>query len=355
MMALPIKTVVEDIAGLCGYLASKPTGATPKEAKAVVDSKLLDTRKLSALKQWGFIEEANGRLKLLPRGRDYVRSEAPKRQAILRDVVSCVKPYSAIVERAKHRGEASVSAPDVAAHWHDHFGGEVGDSDGALNSQANCFFHLAQGAGLGSLIVGRNGSPTRFDWDTGTLSGYAPAQAEDLPAEKDDEESLGAMENKKSIPASPRSSNGDRLGQAIFLAHGKNKKPLEQLQRILAQFKIPFHVVVDEPNLGRPISLKVKETMKQCNCAILIFTADEKFVDSNGSEVWRPSENVVYELGACGYLYGDRVVVIKEDRVKFPTNFRDLGYIEFTESSLDAKAMDIVKELIGFGIVKITT
>jgi predicted nucleotide-binding protein len=95
--------------------------------------------------------------------------------------------------------------------------------------------------------------------------------------------------------------------------------------------------------------------MNECNCAILIFTRDEEFKDAKGNEIWRPSENVGYELGAAGYLYQNRIVIMKEDGVDFPSNFRDLGYISFSKDALDAKAMDVLKELIGFGIVKVST
>ena len=95
--------------------------------------------------------------------------------------------------------------------------------------------------------------------------------------------------------------------------------------------------------------------MQACNCAILIFTADEEFRDVNGDPVWRPSENVIHELGASSYLYGNRIVILKESSVELPTNFRDLGYISFEHDSLEAKTMDVLKELIGFEIVKITT
>lgn len=145
------------------------------------------------------------------------------------------------------------------------------------------------------------------------------------------------------------------LGQAIFVAHGKNKKPLEQLKHILDQFKVPHRVATDEPHLGRPISQKVRETMHECNCAVLIFTADEEFTNKEGRTIWRPSENVVHELGASGYLYDKRIVILKEDGVTLPSNFSDLGYISFAKDQLDAKAMEVLKELIGFGIVKIST
>ncbi len=153
----------------------------------------------------------------------------------------------------------------------------------------------------------------------------------------------------------PEVPSKKELGQGIFIAHGKNKKPLEQLKRILDQFKVPYKVAVDEPNLGRPIGTKVKEIMETCNCAILIFTADEEFFDKEGNSIWRPSENVVYELGASSYLYESRIVILKEENVEFPSNFSDLGYISFTKDQLESKSIDVLKELIGFGIIKIST
>ena len=71
-MTLPICTTVEDIQAVCGYLPRKPPGATLKEAKAVLDSKILDRRKLSAFKFWGLIEDQD-RLKLTPRRREAVQ------------------------------------------------------------------------------------------------------------------------------------------------------------------------------------------------------------------------------------------------------------------------------------------
>ena len=152
----------------------------------------------------------------------------------------------------------------------------------------------------------------------------------------------------------PPPSPSTQLGQAIFIAHGKNKKPYEQLKAILDSFKLPYKVAIEEPNLGRPIGEKVREIMDSCNCAILIFTADEEFRDKEGNPVWRPSQNIVYELGAAGYLYGKRIVVMKEDCVVFPSDFRDIGYIEFQKDKLSEKSMDIIKELLGMGILKLS-
>jgi predicted nucleotide-binding protein len=139
---------------------------------------------------------------------------------------------------------------------------------------------------------------------------------------------------------------------AIFLGHGRNKKPLEQLTKILTEYKIPYKVAVDEPNQGRPISQKVAEVMDECGAAILIFTADREFRDTDGNTIWRPSENVVFELGAAAVQYGSRIIIFKEESVDFPTNFRDIGHISFAKDQLDAKGMDLLRELIAFGLVK---
>ena len=140
----------------------------------------------------------------------------------------------------------------------------------------------------------------------------------------------------------------------IFIGHGKNKIPLEQLKKILDQFKIPYSVAVDEPHRGRPISQKVADIMKSCSSAIFIFTADDKLLDSEGNEILRPTDNVVYELGAATYLYGKNIVIFKEEGVTFASDFNDLGYITFEKDNIKAKATDLLKELISFGLLKIT-
>src|SRR5205807_8332632 len=99
----------------------------------------------------------------------------------------------------------------------------------------------------------------------------------------------------------------------IFVGHGKDKGPLAKVEEILKSFNIPYKVAIAEANLGQPIPTKVKNVMRECGSAILTFTKDEKFLDADGNEVWRPSENVVYELGAASLAYDDRVVIFMED------------------------------------------
>jgi predicted nucleotide-binding protein len=148
-------------------------------------------------------------------------------------------------------------------------------------------------------------------------------------------------------------SSSEVARNAIFVGHGKNKRPLEQLKQILDQYRIPHKIAVDEANKGRPISQKVADLMKECGAGILIFTADEEFKDETGNMVWKPSENVVFELGAASVLYGGKIIIFKEEIVDFPTNYRDIGYITFEKDSLSAKTNELFRELISFGLIQV--
>lgn len=141
----------------------------------------------------------------------------------------------------------------------------------------------------------------------------------------------------------------------IFVAHGRSKKPLEQLKQVLNEWQVPFVVAIDEPNAGRPISEKVAELMKSCTAGIFIFTADDEFQDATGDPIFRPSQNVIYELGAASLLYGRKIVVFKESGVTFPSDFSDLGWIEFERDALDAKAVDLLRELIALKAIRLVS
>lgn len=141
---------------------------------------------------------------------------------------------------------------------------------------------------------------------------------------------------------------------AIFLGHGKNKEPLEQLIKILDEYRIPHKEAIYEANAGRPIPTKVAEIMHECGAAILIFTADEKFLDESGNEIWRPSENVIHELGAASVLYDNRIVIFKEDNISLASNFSSIGYINFEKDKLNDKGIELFRELVNFKIVNIT-
>jgi predicted nucleotide-binding protein len=139
----------------------------------------------------------------------------------------------------------------------------------------------------------------------------------------------------------------------FFVAHGRDRESLTQLKDMLTKLTIPFVIAQDEPHAGRPISQKVADLMRACSGGIFIFTGDEKLQDLDGEAVLRPRLNVVFELGAASLLYAQKIVIFKEKGVEFPTDFRDLGYIEFEKGQLAAKSMDLMMELIKLKALKL--
>jgi predicted nucleotide-binding protein len=178
------------------------------------------------------------------------------------------------------------------------------------------------------------------------------AEMKELPASRSD---AGAETRDHLQVQTPREH--DAKPKKVFIAHGKNRTPLDQLKKALDQFKVSYAVAVDEPNKGRPISKKVATLMRdECSSGIFIFTADEQFLrptESGTEEVWRPSENVVYELGAASILYENRIVIFKEKGVSFPTDFSDLGYIEFEKDKLVAELGSLFSELVALDILEV--
>jgi len=175
------------------------------------------------------------------------------------------------------------------------------------------------------------------------------AQLGELPADEGD-----GNGNDVPPPPPPPSIAKRSRPNAIFVGHGKNKKPRDQLTKSLGEYGIPFKVAEDEPNRGRPIPIKVKETMEECGAAILIFSADEELFDKDQKSVWRPSENVVNELGAASIMYDSRIIIFREESVNLATNYESIGYITFEHDDLTARANDLFRELIAFGILKVS-
>lgn len=139
----------------------------------------------------------------------------------------------------------------------------------------------------------------------------------------------------------------------FFIAHGKDKEALTQLQAFLRDLDVPYVVAEEEANAGRPISQKIADLMRACSAGIFIFSGDEEITNASGTTVRRPRPNVVYELGAASFQYGQRIVVFKEHGVEFPTDFRDLGYIEYEKGRLEAKSMELLRELIKLKAVRV--
>jgi hypothetical protein len=157
---VPIKTSIEDIQKLLGYL-SKQIGWVdiPKIEKALGS---LDDRKLGAMVEFGLILRDGGNLRTTDRGQLF--NADPK--AALLEVLNAVALYRATLEWIHYGARAEATAAEIGQYWEashkDTLGGLKGST---LASGAVTFGRVVDGAGLGTFLVGRGGKETRSSFD----------------------------------------------------------------------------------------------------------------------------------------------------------------------------------------------
>lgn len=347
---LPIRTTMQDIEALTGYLVTKPIGATAAEARAVLDASVLDGRKVNAMKAWDLIEENGGRLRLTERGRRGAKDKGAELASILMEVVRVVPPYAAIVERAAHKSEFAITAVDVASHWHDHFRSVVSPNEKILNDQAVCFFQLAQGADLGELVIGRRGSPTRFEFSKDAVVAFSQGTAPPPTAKR--EEIAG--------PEAPKEANGSTPMfaapllrpseiQRVFITHGKNRQVLEQIKEIVAFGNFEPVVAQEHESAAKPVPDKVMDEMRSCQAAVIHVSSEGTYKDTTAKERPHINENVLIEIGAAMALYHGNFILVVEDGLILPSNLSGLYECRYTGNELNTAAtMKLLKAFKDF-------
>jgi predicted nucleotide-binding protein len=286
-------------------------------------------------------------------GTDATGADEVAQVAALKSAVMNVPPYKVFFDAFSNKKVPSSSVAKEYLTKH----AEVAPD--RVNEAVKFILEDGRTAGLvreisGSGYIDLAGTPAARVNDVDVLDGLEnplrEPESADAPLEADELQSGAEEAELGDAPPGPP--------KKVFIAHGKNRAPLEQLKKALDQFKVRHAVAVDEPMKGRPISRKVAELMQnECSSGIFIFTADERFLKEgkNGEmeEVWRPSENVVYELGAASIIYENRIVIFKEKGVTFPSDFSDLGYIEFEKDQLATEIGSLFSELVALDILEV--
>jgi hypothetical protein len=303
-MPLPIQADLADIEAICGYLLTKPAGASLAE---LVDEKAIDRRKLSALKFWGLIEDAGTKLRLSERGLLVARDNGAKRVGALREVA-----------RAVQNKEAVVLSSEVAAHWQRHF--RAYTQFGILTYQVVCFFRVAEGADLGGLVVGRKGKETRLELAEENARAFI--NGADL-ATDDEEDCWGSDESgsKQRVP-----SRGNR----VFITRRMNGKIVEQVKELVAFGKFDPVVAGDRESM--------MDEMRGCDTAVIHVSADGSRFDVACNEEPRISGDVLIEIGAAMALYGRNFILLVEEGVTLPASLQGLCECRYRGEELDMPA-----------------
>ncbi len=341
-MLLPFRLYLIDISAICGYLVNKPTGATIAELKAVLDRKFLDERKFNALKYLNFIEDNGSKLRVTDSGRKAVKDSGELFSDVIRGEISNVKPYYAIMERVLHQDIDEITSIEVANHWFEHFKEYASEHDRTLKDQANCFFRLAEGADLGTYIVGRKGKQTRFLFSIDNVRSFFKT------TEMNSQNTSNFNDNKFDLDSSAqRIFNEKELAKPqksepstnkVFISYGKNKKILEQLKEIVVFGKFNPVVATEEESAATPVPKKVMVAMRCCSAAVIHVGAESDLYDNEHKRVPQINGNVLMEIGAAMALYDTKFILLVEEGIELPSNLQGLYECRYKGNELDMPA-----------------
>jgi hypothetical protein len=331
-MLLPIRTAPEDIEAICGYLLTKPAGASPSE---VINCKKLDRRRVSALKFWGLIEDAAGKLALSPRGRLVAARGGAQKARALREILLAMPPYASVLARAVERDELIMLPSDIADHWHNEFRAYLHFHPGVLNHQIVCFLRIAEAAALGRLVVGRKGKETRFELDGDEAAAFLRAASADRRTDRCDEAARAPTGFTFPI----------RRSQRVFITCRAGAKILEQVKELVAFGQIEPIVFRRNEIATAPLLWFLMEQM--CGCDTAIVQVDANFLPREAQPRIQP--DVLIEIGAAMALYGRNFVLLVEDQVALPPNLRGLYECRYRDDELNMAAMmELLRAFSGF-------
>lgn len=155
--------------------------------------------------------------------------------------------------------------------------------------------------------------------------------------------------------AEPAPASATEPGEEqIFIVHGHAEDTKEAVGRLLE--KTGDHAVVvlhEQPNEGRTLIEKFEDHARASDLAVVLLTADDVGgpapADSGQPTLLpRGRQNVVFELGFfVGRLGRSRVVVLIDEGVEQPSDFRGVVYISLDDDSWRYK---LLQELRGAGL-----
>jgi predicted nucleotide-binding protein len=183
------------------------------------------------------------------------------------------------------------------------------------------------------------------------------------------------------------------ISRNIFIVHGRDHKPMEELKTMLYEFSLNPIVLHEQPSGSRTI-VEQLERYSDVGYAFVILTPDDAGIDTYSDEIRdrfdnvrtkldvitsaidrgetqierdqitdliqsmakfivssnpRSRQNVILEFGYfIGLLGRDRVCCLHKGNVELPSDMHGIVYIPFKESVREVKEM-IIKELEGAG------
>ncbi len=197
-MQLPIMASPEDMIQFAKYLNTKVSGSTIEDARAAVDKKLVDPRKINAYIAWGMLIRDSEKFKLSDRGKRLVKAQNDEEiKYIYQEVIRELEAYYGVIEWLSYKRDRqlSVTNVEVAEYWHDTKKYDMAnENDNTMKDRAVCFFKVCETAGFGKLYIGRRGQYTRLELNLEAISDFMRNSGELLNTEEEDIKRLGEKE-----------------------------------------------------------------------------------------------------------------------------------------------------------------
>ncbi len=204
----------------------------------------------------------------------------------------------------------------------------------------NCFAIIKQNLDDWGVLVEYKGNVwLRLDK---LSSGQSEMEVEDIPAVATYPEiPLQAQQDKK------MATHCDEFIPKVFISHSKNQMILEQIKTILDFGQFKSVIAEDIETTSIPIPEKIFSLMRECNCAIISISADEK--EKNPDGTYHVNPNVLIEVGGAFLAYDKKVILLTDKRVSLPSNLQGLYRCDYEGNELSfSAAMKLQKALVEF-------
>ena len=368
-MLLPIIASAEDTIQVASFLKTKATGCSIDDAKAVIDKKLLDGRKISAYTTWGFIIRDGDKLRLSDLGKQLSRITNNEYSDVFQRVLRSIDAYNSALEWIFYKTTelTSITNVDIANYWYETPKFALGtENENTLKDMAVCYFKVCEAARIGRLFIGRRGQSTRLEIDRDVLGQYIASNA----LSKNEESSIldeGEKEITRPLDESFENENLDLQKKdtiekdemlfqrvvpnettKIFISHGKNMEIVEQIKTLIELAKLDYEIVVETETAAIPVPEKVFDAMRRCNSAVICVSVDENEKKEDGE--YGINQNVLIEIGSAFVLYDKKVILVWDKRISVPSNLQGLYRCEFSGDELSwATGIKLMKALNEFG------
>lgn len=142
----------------------------------------------------------------------------------------------------------------------------------------------------------------------------------------------------------------DKSSRKVFVVHGHNEEYIEKVARLLEKLDCEPIILKEQPNSGKTIIEKFKDSAKVAFAVVLYTACDRGGINDENAELRpRARQNVVFEHG---YLFSqlgqERVCALVEKGVEIPSDQSGILYVPIDGSY--AWKFQLAREMKSVGI-----